>query len=120
MNEIKLPLGIYAAALTPLTSDYIIDAEKYISHCKWLLQNGCDGLAVMGTTGEANSFSVDERKVALDALVQGGIDPSQLLVGTGCCSITDTVELTSHAVTHDVGGVLMLPISFPEDDGRAL
>ena len=45
----------------------------------------------------------------LDALVAAGIDPSRMMPGTGCCSITETVELTAHAVRHACAGVLMLP-----------
>ena len=45
----------------------------------------------------------------LDALVEAGIDPSRMMPGTGCCSITDTVRLTAEAVKHGCAGVLMLP-----------
>jgi 4-hydroxy-tetrahydrodipicolinate synthase len=45
----------------------------------------------------------------LDALIAAGIDPSRMMLGTGCCSITETVELTTHAVKHGCAGVLMLP-----------
>ena len=45
----------------------------------------------------------------LDALVAAGIDPSRMMPGAGCCSITETVELTAHAVRHGCAGVLMLP-----------
>jgi 4-hydroxy-tetrahydrodipicolinate synthase len=45
----------------------------------------------------------------VDALVAAGVDPSRMMPGTGCCSITETVELTAHAVKHGCAGVLMLP-----------
>ena len=45
----------------------------------------------------------------LDAVVSGGVDPSRMMPGTGCCSIAETVELTTHAVKHGCAGVLMLP-----------
>ena len=53
--------GVYTAALTPLTADLGADLDLLAGHGRWLLDNGCDGLAVLGTTGEANSFSVRER-----------------------------------------------------------
>lgn len=105
----QLPDGVYAAVLTPLRSDLSIDHEAFAEHCRWLLANGCNGLAPMGTTGEANSFSVAERIDALDRLIDAGIPPALLLVGTGCCAIPDTVALTRHAVALGVGGVLTLP-----------
>jgi len=51
--------GVWAAALTPLTADGGPDAAALARHGRWLLGSGCDGLAVLGTTGEAHSFSVD-------------------------------------------------------------
>ncbi|MFQ5572312.1 MAG: dihydrodipicolinate synthase family protein, partial [Rhodothermales bacterium] len=56
-----------------------------------------------------NSFSVAERMEILDALVEAGVPPARLLVGTGCCALPDTLMLTRHAAAHGVGGVLMLP-----------
>ena len=54
-------------------------------------------------------MSTEERMTLLDAVVAAGIDPSRMMPGTGCCSITETVELTTHAVKHGCAGVLMLP-----------
>ena len=79
-----------------------------MQHCQWLVSNDC-GLAVFGTNSEANSLSVAERRSLLDALLAAGVPPARLLPGTGCCSLTDTVELTLHATMAGVGGVLMLP-----------
>jgi 4-hydroxy-tetrahydrodipicolinate synthase len=104
-----LPNGVFAAALTPLRDDLSVDHEAFAEHCRWLLANGCNGVAPMGTTGEANSFSVAERIEALDRLIDADIPPSRLLVGTGCCAIPDTVALTRHAVALGTGGVLALP-----------
>lgn len=105
----KLPRGIFAASLTPLERNLSIDTELMLEHCHSLLENGCDGLVIFGTTGEANSFSVRERIDLLDALLAGGLPPHKLLIGTGCCAFPDSVELTKHAVKNDAGGVLVLP-----------
>jgi 4-hydroxy-tetrahydrodipicolinate synthase len=64
---------------------------------------------VFGTNSEANSLSVDERMVLLETLVQEGVPAEKLMPGTGCCSLTDSVRLTAHAVTLGCSGVLMLP-----------
>lgn len=106
---IFLPDGVFTAPLTPLQTDLSIDHRALINHCKWLLANGSDGLALMGTTGEANSFSIKERMEALDAVIAAGIPPQQIMVGTGCCAFPDSVELTRHAMQHGLGGVLVLP-----------
>lgn len=107
-----LPGGVFAASLTPLAPDLSVDDAALVRHCHWLLANGCDGLAPLGSAGEANSFSVSERMKFLDVLIQGGLPPERLLIGTGCCAIPDATELTRHAVAHGVGGVLMLPPFF--------
>lgn len=104
-----LPDGVYAACLTPLHGDLRIDHEALAAHACWLLANGCDGLVLLGTTGEANSFSIAERMALLDGVIEAGLPPGRLMVGTGCCAAPDTIALTRHAVAHGVGGVLMLP-----------
>ena len=53
--------GINAAVLTAMNADLSIDLDRMAGHCRWLLANGCNGLAVLGTTGEANSLGIRER-----------------------------------------------------------
>jgi 4-hydroxy-tetrahydrodipicolinate synthase len=100
--------GVLAPVVTPFKADLSPDRERFIRHCQWLLSQNC-GLAVFGTNSEANSMSAEERMTLLDALIAAGIDPSRMMPGTGCCSMTETVELTTHAVKHGCAGVLMLP-----------
>jgi 4-hydroxy-tetrahydrodipicolinate synthase len=101
--------GVFAAALTPLDVNLDPDHGALARHSRWLLDSGCDGLAVLGTTGEANSFGVNERIGLLDAIIDSGIPPATLLPGTGCSAIPDTVSLTRHAVEAGCAGVVMLP-----------
>jgi 4-hydroxy-tetrahydrodipicolinate synthase len=106
--------GVLAPVVTPFKADLSPNCEKFIRHCQWLLSQN-SGLAVFGTTSEANSMSAEERSTLLDALVTAGIDPSRMMPGTGCCSITETVALTAHAVKHGCAGVLMLPPFYYKD-----
>jgi 4-hydroxy-tetrahydrodipicolinate synthase len=101
--------GVLAAVLTPIHSTLAPNHGRLALHCRWLLDHGCNALAILGTTGEANSFSVEERIDILDHLVAYGIPAALLLPGTGCCALPDTVRLTRHAADHGVAGVLMLP-----------
>ena len=100
--------GVLAPVVTPFKPDLAPDRQRFIRHCQWLLSQNC-GLAPFGTTSEANSMSTNERISLLDALVAAGIDPFRMMPGTGCCSIVETIDLTSHAVRHGCAGVLMLP-----------
>ncbi|MDP6884845.1 MAG: dihydrodipicolinate synthase family protein [Rhodospirillales bacterium] len=110
INQTKPNLsGVFAAALTRQTADGSPDLDGMARHCRWLLANGCDGLAILGTTGEANSFSVDERMAIMESLVEAGIPASVMMPGTGCCAIPDTVKLTKCAVNLGAAGVLALP-----------
>ena len=100
--------GVLAPVVTPFKADLSPDRQRFIRHCQWLLSQNC-GLAAFGTNSEANSMAAEERMKLLDALVAAGTDTSRMMPGTGCCSITETVELTTHAVKHGCAGVLMLP-----------
>ena len=112
--------GINAAVLTPMRADFSPDLDRMAAHCRWLLAHGCDGLGVLGTTGEANSFSVPERVAVVEGLLSRGVDPARLMPGTGCAALTDTVELTKQAQAAGCRGVLMLPPFYykgPTEDG---
>ena len=101
--------GLWAPALTPLDENLNPDAGRFYTHLKRLLDGGCHGVAVFGTTGEATSFSVEERESLLEAVVATGIPAERLMVGTGCAALTDTVRLTQHALGLGCKRVLMLP-----------
>ena len=107
--ETTQPSGILAPALTAFTKQLEIDGERTVAHFQWLLKHGCDALVVFGTTSEANSLSVTERTRFLEYAVSNGIDPRKLVPGTGCCSLSDSVELSKHAIGLNCPAVLMLP-----------
>lgn len=100
--------GVLSPVLTPFHADYTPDADRFIRHCRWLLDQEV-GLAIFGTNSEANSMSVAEKRKLFDALLEAGIPAARLMPGTGCCAISDSIELTRRAVQAGVGGVLMLP-----------
>jgi 4-hydroxy-tetrahydrodipicolinate synthase len=112
--------GVLPAVLTPLKADLTPDDALLSEYCKWLLANGASGLAILGTTGEANSFSLKERIRIIEGVVEAGVPAATLMPGTGSCSLTDAVELTRVAVEAGAGGVLMLPPFYyknPSDAG---
>ncbi|MDR7032299.1 dihydrodipicolinate synthase family protein [Mesorhizobium sp. BE184] len=101
--------GVFSAAATPLNADLSVDHARFANHCRRLLDAGCHSVALLGTTGEANSFSVAERKEILDRVIAAGIDPDALMPGTGVAAIPETVDLTRHALSAGVRKVVMLP-----------
>ena len=104
--------GIWPALLTPLNADLSIDHARLAAHCKTLLTNACTGVTVFGTSGEGPSFSMAERKQAIDKLIKNGIPASQIIVSTSCAALPETLALTRHAVATGVHGCLMLPPFF--------
>ena len=101
--------GVLVPVLTPFTRSGEPDTGRFVAFCRFLLDQGADGLAIFGTTSEANSMSAGERMELLDRLIDAGIPAGKLMPGTGACSITEAASLISHAVGHGCGGVLMLP-----------
>lgn len=101
--------GVLVPVVTPFTQQLAADSERFIAICQWLLDQGADGLAVFGTTSEANSLSVEERLDLLDALVAAGVPPAKLMPGVGACAISDSAKMAAHAASKKCGGVLMLP-----------
>lgn len=101
--------GVFCAVVTAVKEDKTPDLDLTAAHCKWLLANGCHGLAVLGTTGEANSFGLKERIQIIEGLVERGVPGDVLMPGTGCCATPDTVALTKAALGAGAKGVLMLP-----------
>jgi len=101
--------GVLVPVLTPFTPGGEPDAGRFIAFCRWLLDQGAGGLAIFGTTSEANSMSPAERMELLDRLIEAGVPAQKLMPGTGACAMTDAAMLVRHAVGHGCGGVLMLP-----------
>jgi len=101
--------GVFAAVATPMHDDLSIAPDAFAAHCRRLLDAGCHGLGIFGTTGEANSLSVAERVEAIEGLVAAGIPADVLLPGTGACALPDAVALTQTALALGAPGVLALP-----------
>jgi 4-hydroxy-tetrahydrodipicolinate synthase len=99
---------VLAPVVTPFDYDLRPDPVRFVRHCRWLVDHGV-GLAVFGTNSEANSMSVAEKIALLEALIDAGVPPSRLMPGTGCCALSDSLELTRQAVDLGCAGVLMLP-----------
>ena len=113
--------GVWAASITPFTNELSVDFDRLGHHAGHLLSEGCEGIALFGTTGEGPSFTVAERILTLETLLGLGIPAERVLVGTGCPSLGDTVALSRHASEQGVAGVLVMPpYLFKEPEPRGL
>ena len=111
--------GLWCATLTPMSASGAIDNARFTAHVQWLFTQGVAGIAPFGTTGEGQSFSVDERRAGLDALLSS-VPAQRVLPGTGCASLAETIALTRHATSAGCIASLVLPPFFwkdPSDEG---
>jgi 4-hydroxy-tetrahydrodipicolinate synthase len=112
--------GLWCATLTPLTREGAVDHARFAAHVHRLFAQGVDGIAPFGTTGEGQSFSLDELRVGLDALLAADVPAPRIVAATGCAALTETIALTRHAVHNGCATCLVLPPFFwkqPTDDG---
>jgi len=111
--------GVFAAVATAATENGEPDIARSLSHARFLLDSGCDGLNVLGTTGEATSFSLKQRQAVMSAYRDQGLPLDRLMVGTGAAALADAIALTRHAAELGFAGALVLPPFYykgvPED-----
>ena len=101
--------GVIAAIATPVEPNGEPDVARATRLARYLLDNGCDGLNVLGTTGEATSFSLAQRQRVMTAYRDAGLPLDRLMVGTGAAAVADAVTLTRHAADLGFAGALVLP-----------
>ena len=100
--------GVIAAVPTPINNDGNPILDTFLEHCEWVLQNGCDGVNILGSTGEANSFNSHQRKLVMESASQN-LNNQKLMVGTGTPSISETIHLTQIADGLNYQVALVLP-----------
>jgi 4-hydroxy-tetrahydrodipicolinate synthase len=101
--------GVIAAIATAIDSRGEPDCARSIALARFLLANGCDGLNVLGTTGEATSFSLDQRRRVMNAYADSGLPLDRMMVGTGAAALADAISITRHAAELGFAGALVLP-----------
>jgi 4-hydroxy-tetrahydrodipicolinate synthase len=101
--------GVIAAIATAVDGQGEPDCARSCTLARFLLANGCDGLNVLGTTGEATSFSLEQRRRVMTAYRDDGLPLDRLMVGTGAAAVADAVTLTRHAAELGFAAALVLP-----------
>jgi 4-hydroxy-tetrahydrodipicolinate synthase len=101
--------GVIAAIATAVDDNGEPDCERSVALARFLLADGCDGLNVLGTTGEATSFSIDQRRRVMTAYARSGLPLDRMMVGTGAAALADAIALTRHAAELGFAGALVLP-----------
>ena len=112
--------GVIAATATPVDADFRPDVDRLVRHCRALLDGGCDAINLLGTTGEATAFGVEQRLETMRAVADAGLPLDRFMVGTGVPALDETVRLTRAACELGFAGALVLPPFYypaPSDDG---
>ena len=112
--------GVVAATATPVDAEFRPDLERLVRHCRALLDGGCDAINLLGTTGEATAFGVEQRIAVMRAIAESGLPLDRFMVGTGIPALDETVRLTRVACDLGFAGALVLPpFYYPDvsDDG---
>ena len=111
--------GIWAAVVTPVDEGFVPDASRAIPYYRELLEQGCDGINLLGTTGEAMSLSVEQRLGFMDCIA-AELPLERVMAGTGAASLDDAVTLTRRAIQRGFAAALIMPPFFfrdASDDG---
>lgn len=111
--------GIWSAALTPVDERFEPDAARAIAYYRDLLADGIDGINLLGTNGEAMSFSAAQRLRLMEA-VAAALPHERIMCGTGASALDDAASLTSAASELGYSAALLMPPFFyreASDDG---
>ena len=114
MSKIK---GIYAAGLSILNPDLSLNIEKTISHSEKIIDQGCHGIAIFGSTGQAQLISVTEKITFLNKLSTSKYK-EKYIIGTGLNSLGETINLMKVAMSLNFKKFLIMPPAYYkyEDD----
>jgi len=108
MNEIK---GIYAATLSVLDSNLALNIEKTISHAENLIDIGCHGAAVFGSTGQSQLISVSEKIQLINKLSKSKYK-NKYIIGTGLNSLSETINLMKISNSLNFKDYLIMPPAY--------
>lgn len=116
----KAKRGVYAAAITPIGPDGEPDLHGLVSYCQGLIAAGCDGVAPLGTTGEAAALPFSFRQRVPEALAKAGIAADAVILGAGSPSLGDAIAIGKASLAAGYSNLLVLPPYYtkePSDDG---
>jgi 4-hydroxy-tetrahydrodipicolinate synthase len=108
MSKIK---GIYAASMSLFNKDLSLNVEKTISHAEKIIYQGCHGVAIFGSTGQAQLISISEKISLLNKLSQSKLK-DKFLIGTGLNSLNETINLMKVSSSLNFNDFLIMPPAY--------
>ena len=98
--------GIYAASMTIINEDLSIDVDLTIKHSEKLIQNGCHGCVLFGSTGQAQLISSNEKKKLIEKLTDSKFK-DEFILGTGLNSLNENIALIKFAIKNGINNFLL-------------
>ena len=108
MSEIK---GIYAASLSILDKNLALNIDKTIKHAENLIDMGCHGVAIFGSTGQSQLISISEKIQLINNLVKSKYKKNYI-IGTGLNSLSETVNLMKISISLNFKKFLLMPPAY--------
>ena len=108
MSKIK---GIYAASMSIFNKNLSLNIEKTISHAEKIINQGCHGVAIFGSTGQAQLISVSE-KISLLNKLSNSQHRDKFLIGTGLNSLSETINLMKISSSLNFNDFLIMPPAY--------
>jgi len=108
MTKIK---GIYAAGMSVFNKDLSLNILKTVKHAEKIIDKGCHGVAIFGSTGQAQLISVSEKISLLNELSQSR-HKNKYLIGTGLNSLSETINLMKVASSLNFNNFLIMPPAY--------
>jgi 4-hydroxy-tetrahydrodipicolinate synthase len=108
MSKIK---GIYAASMSVFNSDLGLNIEKTVNHAEQIIDQGCHGVAIFGSTGQAQLISIGEKISLLNQLSKSKYK-DKYLIGTGLNSLNETINFMSVASSLNFNDFLIMPPAY--------
>jgi len=109
--------GIYAATVSVLNNDLSLNIDKTINHAETIIDNGCHGAAIFGSTGQAQLLSISEKINLLNKLSLSK-HKEKYLIGTGLNSLGETINLMRVANSLSFNSFLIMPPAYYKYDDR--
>ena len=103
--------GIYAATMSVLNSDLSLNVEKTIEHAEKLIDQGCHGTAIFGSTGQSQLISISEKIDLLNKLSKSKYKDKHL-IGTGLNSLSETINFMKIANSLNFKNFLIMPPAY--------
>ena len=108
MSEIK---GIYAASVSILNDNLALNIDKTVKHAENLINSGCHGVAVFGSTGQAQLISISEKINLINKLAESKYK-DKYIIGTGLNSLSETLNLMQISISLDFNKFLIMPPAY--------